>query len=71
MAKVVVLGLTGEDGLWQVDLDAGTVVPMEESADALKASSSTYKGVDYAVSVSTAGEGASGLFESATGLFES
>jgi hypothetical protein len=28
MAKVVVFGVAGDDGLWVADLDAGTIAPL-------------------------------------------
>jgi hypothetical protein len=78
MAKVVILGLTGEEGLWNVDIEAGTVIPLAApiSGDISTASSyrkvgaSFIKGVNFAVAVSTAPDAAAGLHEVAQGLHE-
>lgn len=78
MAKVVVLGLSGEEGLWIADLEAGTVVPMsaEDSGkmqpvmNMRKAGTSINRGVDFAVSIQTADDSASGLYEAGAGLYE-
>lgn len=61
MATVVVLGVTGETDLWQVDLTAGTLSKLKAPAtgtlaDALKHRGETAaitKGVDFAVAVSS------------------
>jgi hypothetical protein len=68
MAKVVVIGLPGETGLWIADLDAGTVAPLQpaagsplESAGKLRAGGTTViNGVDFAVAVRSAAEAFSG-----------
>lgn len=78
MAGVVILGLTGEDGLWQVDLEAGTVLPLASqpsgdlstAASFRKVGAGFFKGVDFAVHVTTAAEAAEGLHEVAHGLHE-
>lgn len=83
MANVVVLGLSGQDKLWVADLEAGTILPMDEesgviSASELKKSSQPMgHGVDFAVSLSCVDDSAGGLFErsdsvteAAGGLFE-
>lgn len=62
MAKVVVLGVTGEKGLWLVDIDAGTVTPVQvpasgDLAAAVKqrdAGGVFIKNVDFAIAVSSA-----------------
>jgi hypothetical protein len=71
MAKVVVLGIPGEPGLWLADLDAGTVSPIDAPADGALASanklraggSAVVKGVDLAVVVSSAAKVSSGLLD--------
>lgn len=78
MAGVVILGLTGEEGLWVVDLEAGAVLPLESApeGDMAKAASfrgvgaSFIKGVNFAVHVTTAAQAAEGLHEVAQGLHE-
>jgi hypothetical protein len=68
MAKVVVIGLPGETGLWVADLDAGTITPLQptvgsplESASKLRASGAAIiKGVDFSVTVNSAAEAFSG-----------
>ncbi|EJJ30044.1 hypothetical protein LVY75_00770 (plasmid) [Sinorhizobium sp. B11] len=62
MAKVVVLGVTGEKGLWLVDIAAGTVTPVQvpasgDLAAAVKqrdAGGVFIKNVDFAIAVSSA-----------------
>lgn len=45
MAKIVVLGIEGEDGLWIADLDAGTIAPVAAPASGdLKAANDLRKG---------------------------
>lgn len=71
MAKVVVLGVPGETGLWLADLDAGTVTALAAPAEGplaaasnLRASGVTVtKGDDFAVAVSSAASVASGLLD--------
>lgn len=71
MAKVVVLGIPGEAGLWLADLDAGTVSKIDAPADGALASanalrsggSAVIKGVDFAIAVSTAAKVSSGLLD--------
>ncbi|NLR96648.1 hypothetical protein HGP17_07355 [Rhizobium sp. P38BS-XIX] len=71
MARVVILGITGEEGLWVVDLDAGTAAPLTNSADAslqpivnLRAAGATVtKGVNVAVTVKSADSAYSGHFD--------
>jgi hypothetical protein len=68
MAKVIVVGVTGEKGLWVADLDAGTIVPLADptvgnlkTVNDLRANgTSVIKGVDVAISVKTAAAAASG-----------
>jgi hypothetical protein len=67
MARIVVLGLPGEDGLWAVDLDAGTVTTLAppttgalKAADDLrKAGATVTKGVNLAA-LATSLDAASG-----------
>ncbi|MBB4481493.1 hypothetical protein [Rhizobium etli] len=60
MAKVVIIGIPGETGLWLADLNAGTVAPLNPTGDLATASSlrkaggTFVKGVDLAVAVSSA-----------------
>ena len=60
MAKVVIIGLPGEAGLWLADLGAGTVKPLNPTGDLgtandlRKAGGTFVKGVDLAVAVSSA-----------------
>ena len=71
MAKVIVIGLPGEDGLWIADLNAGTVRPLQPPAtgelatvaDLRKSGSVITKGVDFAVAVSSADEVFSGHYD--------
>lgn len=78
MAKVVILGLTGEQGLWVVDLEAGVVLPLDEAptgemaqaASLRKVGGTVVKGVNFAVAVTTVEDAAQGLHEVAQGLHE-
>ncbi|OAV52724.1 hypothetical protein A6U98_28465 [Rhizobium sp. WYCCWR10014] len=60
MAKAVIIGIPGEAGLWLVDLDTGTVKPLNPTgelatANGLRKAGGTFvKGVDLAVAVSSA-----------------
>jgi hypothetical protein len=71
MAKVIVIGVEGEEGLWLADLAAGTVVPLQPPAtgelatvsDLRKSGSTVVKGVDLAVAVSAADKVFAGLFD--------
>ncbi len=71
LAKVVVLGIEGETGLWLVDIEAGTVTPVTEplSDDMAQAAGfrargvSTFKDVDFAVAISSAAGVAASLHE--------
>ncbi len=72
MAKVVVIGLPGEDGLWIADFGAGTVTALAaptsgalKQANDLRAGGATVvKGVDLAVAVSSTADVASGFLDS-------
>lgn len=72
MAKAIVLGIPGEDGLWLADLDAGTVTQLRSPAsgalgDAHKlrqSGAAVVKGVDFAVAVNSASSVASGFMDS-------
>ncbi|WP_246663204.1 hypothetical protein [Rhizobium sp. WL3] len=78
MAGVVILGLTGEDGLWVVDLEAGAVLPLDivpvgdmaTAASYRSVGASFIKGVNFAVHVTSAAQAAEGLHEIAQGLHE-
>jgi hypothetical protein len=76
MANVVVLGLSGQDKLWVADLEAGTILPMDEesgviSASELRKSSQPMgHGVDFAVSLSSADDSAGGLYERSENVIE-
>ncbi|MBM7048340.1 MULTISPECIES: hypothetical protein [Rhizobium] len=71
MARVVILGIAGEEGLWVVDLDAGTAAPLKSPiASTLHpvvtlraAGAAVIKGVDVAVSVKSAKTAFSGHFD--------
>ena len=71
MAKVVVIGIPGEKGLWLADLTAGTVTALPTPADgslanaaAVRASGGAIiKGVDFAVAVSSAERVFSGHYD--------
>ncbi len=62
MAKVVVLGVSGDKGLWLVDIGAGTVTPLQVPASGDLAAAfkqregggTLIKNVDFAVAVSSA-----------------
>ncbi|MCZ4092953.1 hypothetical protein [Sinorhizobium psoraleae] len=62
MARVIVISMAGEEGLWVVDLDAGSVVPLDppkagglNTVTDLRASGTIVtKGVDMAVVVTSA-----------------
>lgn len=71
MEGVVLIGISGKEGLWLADLDKGTVVPYTQplSGDLATAASwrvkgvKVEKGVDFAVAVSSASPIASSLLE--------
>jgi len=71
MSAVVVISITGEEGLWVADLDAGTVIPLnppegsklKEVVDLRKTGTSISKGVNVAVVVKSTKEAASGHYE--------
>jgi len=62
MARLVVLGIEGDDGLWVADLDAGTVTQiaapttgaLKAADDLRKAGASVVKGVNLAALASSA-----------------
>ena len=78
MARIVVIGLPGETGLWIADLDAGTVAPMEPpTGDALGAANllrsggaTIVNGVDLAIAVQSAADAFAGKFEGFSGKFD-
>ena len=71
MAKVVVIGIKGDAGLWIADLDAGTVSPLAapssgdlKTVSDLRAGGAVVtKGVDFAVVVKSAQAAASGQYD--------
>jgi len=71
MAQVVVLGMDGTDGLWLVDFGAGTVTSINPPSDSelgeannlRKAGATIVKGVNFAVSVSSASPLGSGFMD--------
>ncbi|WP_082477902.1 MULTISPECIES: hypothetical protein [unclassified Rhizobium] len=71
MAKVVIIGIPGESGLWIADIDAGTVTPLEAPAEGPLAAANRLraggtvvtKGVDLAVAISSAAKVSSGLLD--------
>ncbi|HXV32323.1 MAG TPA: hypothetical protein VD840_18480 [Sinorhizobium sp.] len=71
MAKIVVLGVSGEDTLYVADLDAGTVAPLPASGagplqaavDLGKAGAAVIKGVDVAICVDSGADIFSGRFD--------
>ncbi len=71
MAKVVVIGIEGEDGLWVADLDAGTVSKIAKptqgelaSADKLRsAGTAIVKGVNLAVTAQSSASAAGGFMD--------
>lgn len=76
MARLVVLGVQGDDGLWVADLDAGTVtsigVPaggaLKAADDLRKAGASVIKGVNLAA-LATSADAVSGGFMDTSGGF--
>lgn len=74
MARIVVLGLHGENGLWVVDLDAGTVATLatpttgalKDADDLRKAGATVIKGVNLAA-LATSLDAASGGYMDADG----
>lgn len=71
MARVVILGIKGEAGLWVVDLDAGTAAPLTNPIDSTlqpvatlrAAGAAVIRGVDVAVTVKSAESAYSGHFD--------
>ena len=65
MSKVVLIGLPGEDGLWMVDLDKGTVAAMPEdfASKVAEAGKPIIKGVDVAIAISPGSPVLSGKFD--------
>ena len=76
MARLVVLGIEGDDGLWVADLDAGTVAQiaapttgaLKAADDLRKAGASVAKGVNLAALASSA-DAVSGGFMDVSGGF--
>ncbi|MGK6317457.1 hypothetical protein [Neorhizobium sp. DT-125] len=71
MARVVVIGLPGDDQLYVADIDAGTVQPIQPPAsgplaaanDLRNAGGTIVKDVNLAVAVSSSGQAFSGVFD--------
>ncbi|OCP22436.1 MULTISPECIES: hypothetical protein [unclassified Ensifer] len=71
MARVVVISIAGEEGLWVADLDAGSVVPLDPPttgglktvADLRATGTIVTKGVDVAVVVKSAEAASSGHYD--------
>ncbi|WP_105386598.1 hypothetical protein [Neorhizobium alkalisoli] len=71
MARIVVIGLPGDEQLYLADLDAGTVHPMTAPTsgplatanDLRRAGGTIVKGVNLAVAVSSSEQAASGVFD--------
>lgn len=71
MAKVVVIGIEGESGLWAADLDAGTVVKIANptqaelaAADKLRSAGATIvKGVNLAITAQSTASVAGGFMD--------
>lgn len=78
MSKIVVFGLEGEDGLWEADLEAGTVAAldtgpkgdMKKVAELRNGKAPLTRGIDFAVMINQAEEEAGGFFEASGGFFE-
>jgi len=76
MARLVVLGVAGDDGLWLADLDAGTITQIGAPAtgalkaadDLRKAGATVVKGVNLAA-LATSADAVSGGFMDASGGF--
>ena len=69
MARVVIIGIPGESGLWMADLDAGTVVPVDGAlSDEIMAAQADgdetmVKGVRLAVAMNSGSDIAGGHLE--------
>ncbi|MBB3944556.1 hypothetical protein GGQ73_000479 [Rhizobium skierniewicense] len=71
MAQAVILGIEGEEGLWLVDFQSGTITAVKEpltgeleKAASLRASGvAITKGVNFAISASADTLGAGGIHE--------
>jgi hypothetical protein len=71
MAKVLVIGVAGEEGLWIADLDAGTISKMATpakgalaSADQLRnAGAVVAKGIDLAVTAQSVASVSGGFMD--------
>ena len=76
MARIVVLGIEGQDGLWVADLDAGTVVAadaptggdLKKADDLRKGGATVVKGVNLAALASST-DAVSGGFLDVSGGF--
>ena len=71
MSKVVVIGISGEAGLWLADISKGTITALNETpsgdlGDAVVRRNQglvSVKGVDLAIAVSTPANVAAGVLE--------
>lgn len=71
MARIVVIGLSGDEQLFLADIDAGTVQPMvaptsgalADANDLRTAGGTIVKGVNLAAAVSSSEQAASGVFD--------
>lgn len=73
MSQAVILGISGEKGLWLADMQSKTITAIEEplSAELAKAASlrasgvTPTKGVDFAIAISATQVGAGSVHEGA------
>lgn len=78
MARLVVLGIEGDDGLWVADLDAGTVTQitapstgaLKAADDLRKAGASVVKGVNLAALASSASAVSGGFMDVSGGFMD-
>lgn len=78
MAKLAVLGVTGESGYWLVDFENGTVTaldslnsdPFEYSPEARASGATLTAGIDLAVVVANKDSIFSGKFDAYSGKFD-
>ncbi|MCD1262893.1 hypothetical protein B5M44_01100 [Shinella sumterensis] len=78
MAKIVVLGVEGDDGLWIADLDAGTVSKITSPAtgdlkaadDLRKAGAVVVKGVNLAALAKSADSVSGGFLDVSGGFLD-
>jgi hypothetical protein len=78
MAKIVVLGIVGEQGLWVADLDAGTIAPvaapssgdLKKADDLRKAGATVVKGVNLAALASSVDSVSGGFLDVSGGFLD-